>query len=144
MEGKIRNADGRGGSVTHSHSDLRARSPEAWPAKGGRHHHFQARPRRSYYDDPKRLNFRVRMGSGALLLVWSRSLVSGRIVHTFEIEINANVDPSTLRHTINSDIQQLQPHTAHMTPHKSSIRTQCPLPSALYPQHTSNSTHDTT
>ena len=45
------------------------------PAKGGRHHHFQARPRRSYYDDPKRLNFRVRMGSGALLLVWSRSLV---------------------------------------------------------------------
>ena len=44
-------------------------------AKGGRHYHFQARPRRSYYDSPNRLNFRVRMGSGALLLVWSRSLV---------------------------------------------------------------------
>ena len=54
------------------------RSPKKWstqPAKGGRHHHFQARPRRSYYDDPKRLNFRDRMGSGALLLVWSRSLM---------------------------------------------------------------------
>ena len=58
--------------------------PLRTPAKGGRHHHFQARPRRSYYDDPKRLNFRVRMGSGALLLVWSRSLVEGRIVYSIK------------------------------------------------------------
>ena len=59
--------------------------------KGGRHHHFQARPRRSYYDDPKRLNFRGRMGSGALLLVWSRSLIEGRIVYSIKFGAKANV-----------------------------------------------------
>ena len=53
-----------------------SRPPAQRQQKGGRHHHFQARPRRSYYDDPKRLNFRGRMGSGALLLVWSRSLTN--------------------------------------------------------------------
>ena len=59
--------------------------PLRTPAKGGRHHHFQARPRRSYYDDPKRLNFRVRMGSGALLLVWSRSLVCSALGYMFAV-----------------------------------------------------------
>ena len=56
------------------------------PAKGGRHHHFQARPRRSYYDDPKRLNFRVRMGSGALLLVWSRSTLSSALGYMYAVD----------------------------------------------------------
>ena len=37
-------------------------------AKGGRHHHFQARPRRSYYDDPKRLKLPRSNGIGCSAL----------------------------------------------------------------------------
>ena len=58
------------------------KGPRNGLAKGGRHYHFQARPRRSYYDSPNGLNFRVQMGSGALPLVWPRSVVRGQIGYT--------------------------------------------------------------